>query len=193
MPSYDVVIIGAGAAGLTAGALLAKEGKRVVVLDRSPYIGGRAMALPDEGFIVNLGGHLIEDGGSGITKVFEHVGKELVHGEVSNEMPIWENGRGWGSVRDRYTDRAELKKVIRALVDTPYEALDEGTVALRRRASSRCIKQGGKNPQAPCKTRVNRTYEGLSFGFWTGKWSRLGGPIAQCNSAVTCPASWSAA
>lgn len=46
------------------------------------------MALPDEGFIVNLGGHLIEDGGSGITKVFEHVGKELVHGEVSNEMPI---------------------------------------------------------------------------------------------------------
>jgi hypothetical protein len=55
--------------------LLAKEGKRVVVLDRSPYIGGRAMALPDEGFIVNLGGHLIEDGGSGITKVFEHVGK----------------------------------------------------------------------------------------------------------------------
>lgn len=48
-----------------------------------------------------------------------------MHGEVSNEMPIWENGRGWGSVRDRYTDRAELKKVIRALVDTPYEALDE--------------------------------------------------------------------
>jgi hypothetical protein len=55
--------------------------------------------------------------------------------------------------------------------------------SLRRRASSRCTKQGGKNPQAPCKTPVNRTYEGLSFGFWTGKWSRLGGPIAQCNSA----------
>ncbi|MGH3495548.1 MAG: FAD-dependent oxidoreductase, partial [Sciscionella sp.] len=84
MSNYDVVVIGAGAAGLTAGALLAKEGKRVVVLDRSPHLGGRALAVPDEGFTVNLGGHLVEDPGSGLTKVFEHVGKTLVHGEVSN-------------------------------------------------------------------------------------------------------------
>lgn len=126
MPGYDVVVIGAGAAGLTAGALLAAEGKRVVVVDRSPYPGGRAMAVPDEGFTVNLGGHLVEDGGSGLTKVFEHVGKELVHGEVSREMPIWDNAkRAWGSIRDRYADKTELKKVIRALVDTPYEALDD--------------------------------------------------------------------
>ena len=125
MPTYDVVVIGAGAAGLSAGALLAAEGKRVVVLDRSPHLGGRAMAVPDEGFTVNLGGHLIEDGGSGLTKVFEHAGKELVHGEVSNDMPIWDNAKGWTSIRDRYTDRTELKKVIKALVETPYERLDE--------------------------------------------------------------------
>ena len=124
MPSYDVVVIGAGAAGLTAGALLAAEGERVVVLDRSPHLGGRALAVPDEGFTVNLGGHLIEDGGSGITKVFEHVGKQLIHGEVSREMPIWDNNAGWTSIRDRYTDKTELKKVIRALVETPFEELD---------------------------------------------------------------------
>ncbi len=124
MASYDVVVIGAGAAGLSAGALLAAEGKRVVVLDRSTVLGGRALAVPDEGFTVNLGGHLIEDPGSGLTKVFEHVGKELVHGEVSEDMPIWDNERGWTSIRDRYTDRTELKKVIKALVQTPYEALD---------------------------------------------------------------------
>ena len=124
MPSYDVVVIGAGAAGLSAGALLAAEGKRVVVLDRSTVLGGRALAVPDEGFTVNLGGHLIEDPGSGLTKVFEHVGKELVHGEVSEDMPIWDNERGWTSVRDRYTDRTELKKVIKALVQTPYSELD---------------------------------------------------------------------
>ena len=36
MGSYDVAVIGAGSAGLSAGALLAKEGKRVIVFDRSP-------------------------------------------------------------------------------------------------------------------------------------------------------------
>src|SRR5690349_4747576 len=49
MTDYDVVVIGAGAAGLSAGALLATEGKRVLVADRSPVLGGRAMAVPDEG------------------------------------------------------------------------------------------------------------------------------------------------
>ena len=54
------------------------------------------MAVPDEGFTVNLGGHLIEDPGSGLTKVFEHVGKELVHGEVQHDMPIWDNEKRLG-------------------------------------------------------------------------------------------------
>ena len=58
---YDAVVIGAGAAGLTAAALLATEGKRVPLFERPPILGGRAMAADDEGFKVNLGGHLIED------------------------------------------------------------------------------------------------------------------------------------
>ena len=113
MTGYDVVVIGAGAAGLSAGALLAAEGKRVLVADRSPVLGGRAMAVPDEGFKVNVGGHLIEDPGSGLTKVFEHVGKELVHGTVSAEMPVWDHEKqAWGSVRDRYSgSKTELKEL----------------------------------------------------------------------------------
>ena len=60
MARYDVAVIGAGSAGLSAGALLAKEGKTVIVLDRSQYLGGRGMAVPDEGFKLNVGGHLLE-------------------------------------------------------------------------------------------------------------------------------------
>jgi len=41
MSRYDVVVIGAGAAGLSAGAVLAKEGKSVLVCEKSPYLGGR--------------------------------------------------------------------------------------------------------------------------------------------------------
>jgi phytoene dehydrogenase-like protein len=126
MAKVDVVVIGAGAAGLTAGALLAKEGKSVTVVEASRWLGGRGMAVPEEGFKLNLGGHLLEDSGSGITKVFEHVGKQLGHGAVSSDMPVWDHEKHvWGSIRDRYRgDKTELKTVIRALMDTPYEELD---------------------------------------------------------------------
>lgn len=127
MATYDVIIIGAGAAGLSAGALLAKEGKSVLICERDRYLGGRAMAVKDEGYTINIGGHLLEDGGSGLTKIFEYVGKELVHGKVSAEMPVWNHERQcWGSIRDRYAgDKTELKKVIKALIATPWEELDK--------------------------------------------------------------------
>jgi zeta-carotene desaturase len=38
----QVIVVGAGVAGLSAAAALAKAGRRVVVLERRPYVGGRA-------------------------------------------------------------------------------------------------------------------------------------------------------
>jgi zeta-carotene desaturase len=38
----DVIVIGAGAAGLAAAAALTGVGKCVIVLERKPYVGGRA-------------------------------------------------------------------------------------------------------------------------------------------------------
>jgi phytoene dehydrogenase-like protein len=126
MTKVDVAVIGAGAAGLTAAALLAKEGRSVTVIEASPWLGGRGMAVPEEGFKLNVGGHLLEDSGSGITKVFEYVGKHLEHGTVSSDMPVWDHvGNRWRSIREGYAgDKTELKKVIGALMETPYEELD---------------------------------------------------------------------
>src|SRR5258707_13799384 len=42
MARYDVVVIGAGLGGLTAGAILAREGRKVLVLERSNSVGGAA-------------------------------------------------------------------------------------------------------------------------------------------------------
>ena len=39
-PSYDVVIIGAGVGGLTAGAFLSKSGFSVCILEKEPHAGG---------------------------------------------------------------------------------------------------------------------------------------------------------
>ena len=42
MARYDVVVIGAGLGGLTAGAILAREGRKVLIIERSNSVGGAA-------------------------------------------------------------------------------------------------------------------------------------------------------
>src|ERR687884_635140 len=52
------VVIGGGPAGLTAGYLLAKEGKRVIVLEADEQVGGLAKTVVDpDGYRFDLGGH----------------------------------------------------------------------------------------------------------------------------------------
>ncbi len=54
----DVVIIGAGPAGLTAGYELARNGHRIVVLEQDPqYVGGLARTVQYQGFRFDIGGH----------------------------------------------------------------------------------------------------------------------------------------
>ena len=60
--NYDVIVAGAGLAGLTAGATAARAGRRVLVLDgRSP--GGRARTDERNGFLFNQGAHALYRGG----------------------------------------------------------------------------------------------------------------------------------
>ena len=42
MARYDVVVIGAGLGGLTTGAILARAGRKVLVIERSNSVGGAA-------------------------------------------------------------------------------------------------------------------------------------------------------
>jgi hydroxysqualene dehydroxylase len=57
----DVIVIGAGFAGLSAAVMLAGEGKRVVVLEEAPRLGGRASAFTDRetGERVDNGQHVL--------------------------------------------------------------------------------------------------------------------------------------
>ena len=59
--SWDVIIVGAGFAGLTAGSVLASRGARVLVLDARPQLGGRATAFRDRytGELVDNGQHVL--------------------------------------------------------------------------------------------------------------------------------------
>jgi len=55
--NYDVVIIGAGLGGLTAGAKLAREGKKILVIEQHTQPGGCATTFKRGQFTLEVGLH----------------------------------------------------------------------------------------------------------------------------------------
>jgi phytoene dehydrogenase-like protein len=70
---FDALVIGAGAGGLAAAALLSHHGYRVLVVEGRERVGGRASSMIEEGFTVNTGAIAIEYGGV-LEEVFRTVG-----------------------------------------------------------------------------------------------------------------------
>ena len=97
--SYDVAVIGAGYAGITAARELAAKGWRVVVLEARPRIGGRT-------FTSKFMGRDVEFGGSSVHWVQPHVFAEMQrYGFGFAEVPLYDLDRSWimlsnGTVRE---------------------------------------------------------------------------------------------
>jgi len=71
----DVAIIGGGIGGLAASILLARQGRKVVLFERSNTLGGRARTANEDGFFMNLGPHALYRGGPGM-KLLNELGIE---------------------------------------------------------------------------------------------------------------------
>jgi squalene-associated FAD-dependent desaturase len=54
----DVVVLGGGFAGLSCAVALAEKGRKVLVLDKKPHLGGRAYSFSENGMDVDNGQHL---------------------------------------------------------------------------------------------------------------------------------------
>ncbi len=54
---YDIIIIGSGLGGLTAGAKLAKEGKKVLLLEQHDRPGGCATTFYRRDYTMEVGLH----------------------------------------------------------------------------------------------------------------------------------------
>jgi len=73
---YDVVVIGAGMGGLAAAALLTHHGYRTLVVEKLPFVGGRASSYEYKGFTLPTGAFYVETGG-GVEHMFKEVGADF--------------------------------------------------------------------------------------------------------------------
>jgi protoporphyrinogen oxidase len=69
----NVVIIGGGPAGLTAGRELTKFGDRPTVLEKNPHVGGLACTLEYKGFHFDMGGHRFFTKVEEVNKIWQEV------------------------------------------------------------------------------------------------------------------------
>ena len=84
-----IAIIGAGMAGLTAGAYLAKAGFKVSIYEQFPLIGGVTATFHKEGFSWDLGPMLVQD-----FLPEEPAGKILVDLGIYDQIPFLRSDRG---------------------------------------------------------------------------------------------------
>ncbi|MEK9604502.1 MAG: FAD-dependent oxidoreductase [Flavobacteriaceae bacterium] len=73
---YDAIVIGAGLGGLTAGARLAKKGRKVLILEQHYIPGGCATTFKRKDFVMEVGLHEMDglDNKDIKTAVFEELG-----------------------------------------------------------------------------------------------------------------------
>lgn len=74
--NYDTIIIGSGMGSLTCGAILAKEGKKVLVLEQHYTAGGFTHVFKRKGYEWDVGIHYIGEVGrskSAIKKLFDYI------------------------------------------------------------------------------------------------------------------------
>lgn len=90
--TYDAVIIGGGLGGLTAAALLAEKGKRVLLVEQKNHLGGRASSTKKDGFVFNQGAHALYKAGPA-AHTFSALGIHVEGGSPADDLQGYTKGK----------------------------------------------------------------------------------------------------
>ena len=119
---YDVVVIGAGMGGLCSAALLTSSGYATLVVDKLPFVGGRASSVKYKGFTLPTGALYVETGGV-VEKLFKEVGAPFAVRSFPMQLCFRMGGRDYlmpqkGGLRDlmsHFADDRETAAVLTAI------------------------------------------------------------------------------
>jgi monoamine oxidase len=138
--SHDVVVIGAGLAGLAAARDLARAGADVVVLEARMRVGGRVEQVTlDDGRLVQLGGEVVGNAHTAYQQLVAELGLTLVASYVAEpgqltwilsdgihvgDEPTWFSGEDHASMARVEADFAQLAGTVDP--DDPWSHPDAG-------------------------------------------------------------------
>ncbi len=74
--SYDVIVVGGGAAGLTAAAYLSKSGASILLCEKEDKVGGLVNSFERDGFVFDGGARAIENSGI-VLPMLRQLGMEI--------------------------------------------------------------------------------------------------------------------
>ncbi|MDV3126023.1 FAD-dependent oxidoreductase [Mycobacterium sp. 21AC1] len=118
--TYDVVVIGAGFAGLTAARDLAKDGKRVLIVEARDRIGGRTWYRPfaDTGLSIELGGNWVDtEGNAALMAEVERYGVRLAESpHAQNHVSLLDGVLSHAPCPITHDDEVALQQMVKEVL-----------------------------------------------------------------------------
>jgi monoamine oxidase len=105
MKKYDIIIVGAGMAGLAAARVLAQAGSRVVVLEARDRVGGRIHTIPAGEETLELGAEFIHGLPEDLWRVVREAGLDTE--ELEGKHVCWSDGR-FEDCREQWEDALDV-------------------------------------------------------------------------------------
>lgn len=111
---YDAIVLGSGVGGCCIAALLAYEGKRVLLAEKRSYLGGRFSTVNRDGYLCATGG-LAVPVGRNLEEVCQTI--RIPSGvKPSTRVGIWLDGQLYDA------SGGFTRRIIREVADSPEEA-----------------------------------------------------------------------
>ncbi|MBT3538855.1 NAD(P)/FAD-dependent oxidoreductase [Candidatus Parcubacteria bacterium] len=133
--TFDAIVIGSGTGGLSVAAVLAKEGKLVLVLEQHYIIGGYTHAFQRKGYMWDVGLHYVGQvhiEGTLLNKAFRYISDEklewepldniydrAVFGDKEYEFPRGRNNLK-AKLKEYFPDEKDISSI-----DSYFQLLDE--------------------------------------------------------------------